>query len=80
MSCAFHISVSQQTSAGVIQSLSHLALQAQEVRMFNDLCKNSVPFGCFGDQSVDLRRGRAQIAGTVDARFEGATRRWLCQN
>lgn len=48
--------------------------------MFNNLCKDSVPFGCFGDQRVDLCWGRAQVAGTVNAGLEGATGRWLCQN
>lgn len=57
-------------------SSTHLALQAQEVRMFNDLREDSVPFGCFDYQRVDLRRGRSQVAGAIDAGLEGATGRW----
>lgn len=47
--------------------------------MFNDLREDSVPFGCFGDQRVDLRRGRAQVTGAVYAGLERATRGWLSQ-
>lgn len=41
--------------------------------MFNDLREDSIPFGRFGDQRVDLRWGGAQIAAAVYAGLERAT-------
>lgn len=59
---------------------THLSLQTQDVGIFNHLGQDGVPFRGFADEGIDLSRFGSEIAGAVDARFEGATRGWCGQD
>ena len=50
----------------------YLRLKFEYPRCFYYFLEENIPFRGFDDESVDLRRGGFDVAGVVDARFEGA--------
>lgn len=52
---------------------THLSLSLQNTSVLNDFLQEDVPFGAFGHQGIDLRRGSFEVFGVVEPGFERAT-------
>lgn len=52
---------------------THLSLSLQNTSVLNDFLQEDVPFGAFGHQGIDLRRGSFEVFGVVEPGLERAT-------
>lgn len=50
----------------------YLRLKFEYARCFYYFLEENIPFRGFDDEGVDLRRGGFDVAGVVDAGFEGS--------